>query len=218
MTHYAALCISKTLEQERHAIDAVLLSTFGDAELRFGVRAPGGWVLERRSRTSWDYAPAIRDANKGLQQQAQGGQQASQKSGYTCTTQNGAAWSNSSADTVEHHSKREEKMGLSDLALLVTANPIKLQNLRGQSLLFRCLETGFVTTAPALGRYQRGRGIDPSRRDLVGERPLNWVKEVPTTVCEHCGMVVRGTQWTFRQHQQSKRCQRVQSELRYPSR
>ncbi|MFM7548195.1 MAG: hypothetical protein ACKO8I_04845 [Cyanobacteriota bacterium] len=28
-----------------------------------------------------------------------------------------------------------------------------LQNLRGQCLLFRCLETGFVTTAPALTRY-----------------------------------------------------------------
>ena len=74
MMHYAALCIIKTLEQERHAIDAVLLSTFGDAELRFGVRAPNGWVLEQRSRTSWDYAPEISDANKGLQQQAQGGQ------------------------------------------------------------------------------------------------------------------------------------------------
>ena len=59
MMHYAALCIIKTLEQERHAIDAVLLSTFGDAELRFGVRAPNGWVLEQRSRTSWDYAPEI---------------------------------------------------------------------------------------------------------------------------------------------------------------
>ena len=78
--HYAALCIIKTLEQERHSIDAVLLSTFGDAELRFGVRAPGGWVLKQRSRTSWDYAPEIRDANKGLQQQA------SHKSRYTCTT------------------------------------------------------------------------------------------------------------------------------------
>lgn len=87
--------------------------------------------------------------------------------------------------------------------------PTKLQNLRGQSLLFRCLETGFVTTAPALGRYQSGRGIDPSRRELVGERPDNWVKEVPTTVCEHCGMVVKGTQWTLRQHQQTKRCQRA---------
>jgi hypothetical protein len=32
----------KTLEQERHAIDAEMLSIFGDAELRFGVRAPGG--------------------------------------------------------------------------------------------------------------------------------------------------------------------------------
>ena len=52
MMHYAALCIIKTLEQERHAIDAVLLSTFGDAELRFGVRAPGGWVLRSRSRTT----------------------------------------------------------------------------------------------------------------------------------------------------------------------
>ena len=61
----------KTLEQERHAIDAELLSTFGDAELRFGVRAPGGWVLKQRSRTSWDYAPEVRDAIKGLQVQAQ---------------------------------------------------------------------------------------------------------------------------------------------------
>jgi hypothetical protein len=61
----------KTLEQERHAIDAELLEVFSDAELRFGVRAPGGWVLRSRSRTSWDYDPEIRDAIKGLQQQAQ---------------------------------------------------------------------------------------------------------------------------------------------------
>ena len=86
----------------------------------------------------------------------------------------------------------------------------KLKNLRGQSLLFRCLETGFVTTAPALTRYQQGRDIDPSRRELVGERPANWIKEVPTTICEHCGMEVKGNQWAYRQHQQSKRCQRVQ--------
>ena len=66
-----ALCIIKTLEQERHAIDAELLETFSDSELRFCVRAPGGWVLRSRSRTSWDYAPEIRDAIKGLQQQAQ---------------------------------------------------------------------------------------------------------------------------------------------------
>jgi len=61
----------KTLEQERQVIDAELLEVFSDPELRFGVRAPGGWVLRSRSRTSWDYAPEIRDAIKGLQQQAQ---------------------------------------------------------------------------------------------------------------------------------------------------
>ena len=61
----------KTLEQERQAIDAELLEVFSDPELRFGVRAPGGWVLRQRSRTTWDYAPEVRDAIKGLQQQAQ---------------------------------------------------------------------------------------------------------------------------------------------------
>jgi hypothetical protein len=63
--------ISKRLEQERQAIDAELLEVFSDAELRFGVPAPGGWVLRQRSRTSWDYAHEIRDAIKTLQQQAQ---------------------------------------------------------------------------------------------------------------------------------------------------
>ena len=94
----------------------------------------------------------------------------------------------------------------------MTVNPTKLKNLRGQNLLFRCLETGFVTTAPALGRYQRGRDIDPSRRELVGERPANWVKAVPIRTCEHCGMVVKGNQWTFRQHQQTKRCRKAQQQ------
>ncbi|MCP9890311.1 hypothetical protein KBY57_04440 [Cyanobium sp. Aljojuca 7D2] len=61
----------KTLEQERQVIDAELLSTFGDAELRFGVRAPGGWVLRQRSRTSWEYSPETKETIKGLQQQAQ---------------------------------------------------------------------------------------------------------------------------------------------------
>jgi len=93
----------------------------------------------------------------------------------------------------------------------------KFQNLRGQYLLFRCLESGFVTTAPAMTRYQQGRGIDPSRRELVGERPANWIRQAPTKSCEHCGMVVKGNQWTFRQHQQSKRCQKAQSVLRCPS-
>jgi hypothetical protein len=61
----------KTLEQERQAIDAELLEVFSDAELRFGVRATGGWVLRSRSRTCWDYPPETRDGVKGLQQQAQ---------------------------------------------------------------------------------------------------------------------------------------------------
>jgi hypothetical protein len=61
----------KALEQERKVIDAELLEVFSDAELRFGVRAPGGWVLTQRSRTTWDYAPEIRNAIKTLQQQAQ---------------------------------------------------------------------------------------------------------------------------------------------------
>jgi hypothetical protein len=84
------------------------------------------------------------------------------------------------------------------------------ENLRGQSLLFRRLDTGFLTTTPALTRYQQGRGIDPSRREVVGERPDNWIRQVPSMTCEHCGMVVRGNQWAFRQHQQSKRCQKAQ--------
>ena len=85
-----------------------------------------------------------------------------------------------------------------------------LQNLRGQTLLFRCLETGFVTTAPALRRYQKARGVDPTRRKLVGERTSNWIKALPLTTCEHFGMEVKGNQWAFRQHQQSKRCLKAQ--------
>ena len=96
------------------------------------------------------------------------------------------------------------------LKMPVSATTFNTQNLRGQALLFRCLETGFITTAPALTRYQQGRGIDTSRRELVGERPANWIREAPTTACEHCGMVVRGNQWAFRQHQQSKRCEKAQ--------
>ena len=103
-------------------------------------------------------------------------------------------------------------MGSIQDARAVTTRVLNLQNLRGQTLLFRCLETGFVTTAPALTRYQQGRGIDPSQRELVGERPSNWVKEVPSTTCEHCGMEVKGNQWAFRQHKQSKRCLKAQEE------
>ena len=61
----------KNLEQERQVIDAELLRTFGNAELRLGVRALGGWVLKQRSRTCWEYDPEVRDAIKGLQGQAQ---------------------------------------------------------------------------------------------------------------------------------------------------
>jgi hypothetical protein len=78
----------KTLEQERQAIDGILLEVFSDAELRFGVRAPGGWVLGQRSRTSWEYSPEIRDAIKGLQQEAQrDGRAQPLVSTYLCLTQ-----------------------------------------------------------------------------------------------------------------------------------
>jgi hypothetical protein len=92
----------------------------------------------------------------------------------------------------------------------VSPAAFNLKNLKGQNLLFRCLETGFVTTAPALTLYQRARGIDPARRELVGERPANWIKAVPSTTCEHCGSLVKGNQWAFRQHQKSKRCLKAQ--------
>jgi hypothetical protein len=61
----------KMLEQERQVIDAELLEVFSDAELRVGVRASGGWVLKQRSRTSWDYAPEVKEAIKTIQCQAQ---------------------------------------------------------------------------------------------------------------------------------------------------
>ena len=81
----------KSLEQERQVIDAELISTFGDAELRFGVRAPGGWVLKQRSRTSWEYDPEVRDAIKGLQGQAQrDGRAQPLVSTYLCLTQESA--------------------------------------------------------------------------------------------------------------------------------
>jgi hypothetical protein len=61
----------KMLEQERQVIDAELLEVFSDAELRVGVRASGGWVLKQRSRTSWDYAPEVKEAIKTIQHHAQ---------------------------------------------------------------------------------------------------------------------------------------------------
>ena len=77
----------KTLEQERQAIDAELLEVLSDPELRHGVRAPGGWVLRSRSRTTWDYAPEIRDAIKDLQRLAQrDGRAQPLVSSYLCLT------------------------------------------------------------------------------------------------------------------------------------
>jgi hypothetical protein len=61
----------KTLEQERQTIDADLQSIFSDSELLRGVRAPGGWILKQRSRSSWEYPSQLRDAIKTLQTQAQ---------------------------------------------------------------------------------------------------------------------------------------------------
>jgi len=78
----------KTLEQERRAIDAELLEVFSDPELHSGVRAPGGWVLRSRSRTSWDYAPEVRDAVKAIQKQAQrDGRAQPLSSTYLCLVQ-----------------------------------------------------------------------------------------------------------------------------------
>jgi hypothetical protein len=80
--------IIKRLERERQAIDAELLAAFSPAELRQGVGAPGGWILQQRSRTSWDYDPEVRDAIKGLQRQAQrDGQAQPLVSTYLCLTQ-----------------------------------------------------------------------------------------------------------------------------------
>ena len=101
-------------------------------------------------------------------------------------------------------------MEMTSAAPVPSTTRFNQRNLRGQSLLFRCLVTGFVTTAPARTRYQQGRGVDPTQRELVGERPENWIRQVPSTTCEHCGMVVKGNQWAFRQHQQSKRCLKAQ--------
>jgi hypothetical protein len=80
--------IGKRLDQERQAIDTELLAAFSPAELRQGVRVPDGWVLMQRSRTSWDYAPEVREAIKGLQQQAQrDGRAQPLVSTYLCLTQ-----------------------------------------------------------------------------------------------------------------------------------
>lgn len=61
----------KVLEQERQAIDEELSSIYGSPELRRGIRAPGGWMLRQRTRTTWNYPPEIRNVIHAIQKDAQ---------------------------------------------------------------------------------------------------------------------------------------------------
>jgi len=80
----------KIMEKERKAIDSELLETFGDAELRFGVRAPGGFVLRQRNRTSWIYPQTIKEAIQQIQKSAQiSGDATELRSTYLVLTQEG---------------------------------------------------------------------------------------------------------------------------------
>lgn len=82
---------AKALELERQAIDSELQAIHSDSELRFGVRGPGGWILKQRSRATWNYEAEVRDAIRGIQQQAQRNGQAQQMiTTYLAFTQGGA--------------------------------------------------------------------------------------------------------------------------------
>ena len=75
----------KVLDQERQVIDSEIQALFGDAELRFGVVAPGGWIIKQRTRTSWEYSPEVRELIRGIQTQAQQDGEAEVKSStYLC--------------------------------------------------------------------------------------------------------------------------------------
>ena len=75
----------KVLDQERQVIDSEIQALFGDAELRFGVVAPGGWVIKQRTRTCWEYSPEVRELIRGIQTQAQQDGEAEAKSStYLC--------------------------------------------------------------------------------------------------------------------------------------
>lgn len=69
-----------------------------------------------------------------------------------------------------------------------------LQNLWGQALLFRCLETGFVTTAPALTRYQKTRGgaIQHEKNWFVSVLPT-WSRGCPQRPVSTAEWKSRGT-------------------------
>ena len=77
----------KALDEERQVIDSEIQALFGDAELRFGVVAPGGWVIKQRTRTSWEYSLEVRELIRGIQIQAQQDGEAEAKSStYLCQT------------------------------------------------------------------------------------------------------------------------------------
>ena len=77
----------KALDEERQVIDSEIQALFGDAELHFGVVAPGGWVIKQRTRTSWEYSPEVRELIRGIQTQAQQDGEAEAKSStYLCQT------------------------------------------------------------------------------------------------------------------------------------
>lgn len=63
--------IRKSTEAERSAIDEELTAIYGDPELRHGLRAPGGFVLKQRTRTSWIYPPMVKQAIQRIQKTAQ---------------------------------------------------------------------------------------------------------------------------------------------------
>ena len=78
----------KMLEKERQAIDAELIETFSYAELRKGVRAPGGLVLRQRNRTSWIYPPIIKETIQQIQKSSQNAGDATElRSTYLVLTQ-----------------------------------------------------------------------------------------------------------------------------------
>ncbi len=49
----------KSLEQERKAIDLEIEETYSNAELKFGIAIPGGWIMKSNTRTSWEYTPEV---------------------------------------------------------------------------------------------------------------------------------------------------------------
>ena len=80
--------ILKSTEAERSAIDEELTAIYGDPELRQGIRAPGGFVLRQRTRTSWIYPPTVKEAIQRIQKTAQDSGDATElRSTYLVLTQ-----------------------------------------------------------------------------------------------------------------------------------